>query len=407
MKTKKLHFVVFLTTFLLFFFELIKSEEQKEFLEFYGKPNYNNEEISIQEEASIKLLSEELVIIEIDFFLVGLNNLIGTRFWFDLHEMNSHEQIVLAIITYLNCIHNPNHMIHKNRIVRHYINNQVSIKREVLSDYNGYRELLEAMVTKFVRNTSKFNCYRMKTVLAMIYLIFNGDYKHTISGFLLFLLICSYKELVFSSFSLSFIKVMKNEHNLGSILIYLGGNDISELLNKIKAVSYQYSNVKYPVSPETQNIKNPIYTEMISVEELGFKFCLSILELAANGAGISDYKLLTLFFGSRMDTAAEVLLSIDILKVAGRFGSSITECISLLINDPNVFYSVKSKIMTLYGLDISNFKSKFNDCVLLKDKYTVLNGIVNYTDYQRKAKTRSKSRSRETKISLRSKYSFL
>lgn len=321
--------------------------------------------------------------------------------------MNAYEEIILSIRTYFSCIENKNHMIHGNNIVKYYVKNEETIKRNVLTDYNAYHEPLKFLLTKFVKNVSKLNCHKIKSVLAMIYLIFDGNIKHITAGFLFFLLLCSYKELAFTLFSLSFIKTMKNENTLGSKLIDLGGTEISEFMDNIKSVCPQFSGVKYPILSENQKIKHPINIDLILVEDFGLRFCLSILEIIANGLEINDSKLLLLFFGSRMDMAAEVLLSIDILKEAIRFGIFIIETVSLLLHDNNVFHSIKAKIMFLYGLDISNFKKKFDECIRFKENYAILNGIVNYTDYQKKAKQRSKSTSERSKIALRSKYPFL
>ncbi|KAH8583267.1 uncharacterized protein ELE39_003473 [Cryptosporidium sp. chipmunk genotype I] len=407
MKYIKLYFIILSAIILLYSFGSVKSEAPDEFfVEEEGESTTSSSELTLTEEFRVKLLFEDFILMEMEFFLVGMKNLIGSELWIDLHQMNTNEDIVAFIVSHWKNINNPNHSVHKQKFVKYYLEKQLEIKREVLSDYNSYRESSAAMVTKFVKNVSKLNCYRLKSSLILMYLIFHSDSEYMVSAFLLYLLICSFRELTLSPFSLSFAKVMKNEEELGSKMIVLGGDLVSRLIFSIQRVSYQFFRVQYTISAENQSIRNPINTDTIIIEEFGYKFCLSILELAANETGISDLKFLLLFFGSRMDMAAEVLLSIDILKEAIRLGTYITEAISLLFNDFNVFRTIVSKIMDLYGLDISKFKNKFGECINIKEKYPILNGIVNTTDYLKKAKNRSRNGSEKSKIALRSKYSF-
>ncbi|PPS92655.1 secreted membrane-associated protein (FLGN family) [Cryptosporidium hominis] len=408
MKAIKLCFIALLSIILLHSFNFVRSEASNKFtLEEEDEPTTSTStELSILDETRVKLLSEELIILEMDFFDLQLKNLLGTEFWFDLHKMASYKDIINVILEYWKHFSNPTHQIHKQNIVRFYVSNQQEMRKDLLSDYSGYHESSAAMVTKFVKNVTKYNCYRMKNTLALFYLIFGNDPEYLVSAFLLYLLICSFRELAFGSFSTSFVRVMKNEDQLGSKMIVLGGSLVSRLIFSIQRVCFQYYKVQYTISAENQMIRNPINTQTFVLEEFGFQFCLSLLELAANETINIDFKYLLLFFGSRMGLAAEVLLAFDILKEAIRLATYLIEAISLLLNDDNAFQTIVAKIMDLYGINIWNVKKRFNECILVKEKYPILNGIVSTTDYQKKARKRSRSRTEKSKISLRSKYSF-
>ncbi|KAL5369343.1 secreted membrane-associated protein [Cryptosporidium parvum] len=408
MKAIKLCFIVLLSIILLHSFDFVRSEAPNEFtLEEQDEPTTSTSTgLSILEETRVKLLSEEFIILEMEFFDLQLKNLLGSEFWLDLHKMEPYKDIIRAILKYWKHFSDPNHKIHQENVVRFYVSNQKEMRKDLLSDYSRYRESSAAMVTKFVKNVTKYSCYRMKNTLVLFYLIFSSEPEYLVSAFLLYLLICSFRELAFSSFSTSFVKVMKNEDQLGSKMIVLGGSLVSRLIFSIQRVCFQYNKVQYPISAENQMIRNPINTQTFILEEFGLQFCLSLLELAANEEVIIDFKYLLLFFGSRMELAAEVLLAFDILKEAIRLATYLTEAISLLLNDNNAFQTIVTKIMDLYGINIWDIKKRFNECILVKEKYPVLNGIVSTTDYQKKARKRSRSRTEKSKISLRSKYSF-
>ncbi|TRY52163.1 secreted membrane-associated protein [Cryptosporidium tyzzeri] len=406
MKAIKLCFIILLLIILLHSFDFVRSEAPNEFtLEEQVEPTTSTG-LSISEEVGVKSLFKELILMEMEYFVLKLKNLLGSEFWLDLHKLGQYKDIIFIILEYWKYWNNPNHQVHKKPLVKFYLSSQQKMRKEILSDYSGYPESIETMVLKFVKNVTKYCCSRMKQTLLLLYLIFGSDPEYLISAFLLYLLICSFRELSFSSFSTSFVKVMKNEEEMGSKILALGGKHVSKLIFAVQRVSLQYSKVQYPISAENQMIRNPINTQMVALEEFGLRLCLSLLELAANENAIPDFKALLLFFGSRMELTAEVLLALDILKEGIRLATFLAEAISLILNDNNAFQTIAAKLMDLYGINISDMKKRFSECILVKEKYPALSVIITTTDYQKSAKKRSKSRKEKSKISLRSKYSF-
>lgn len=152
----------------------------------------------------------------------------------------------------------------------------------------------------------------------------------------------------------------------------------------------------------------PIDVSVIDVTDFGYGFFTSSSELAvAVNPNRKNRFTQMLFFGSMMQFTAGMFIYIDILNTTARFGQDLLEVASLILYDPNVFGSLKSKILSLHGLDISDFKQRFGSCLRLRDKYEILTGIVSATDYRRRSREMSRDPNRRAITRLRSKYPFL
>ncbi|KAJ1604942.1 secreted membrane-associated protein [Cryptosporidium canis] len=399
--------VVFIAIVLLFPCLLVSSETPSEV------PSHNCESLEVFEEdsgfahAAFNVISLDLVLMELDYKIIQLDNVMTTNLWLDMHKMNKYKNIILAVVTSWSCEGRPNHEIHQNEIVKYFKSNYPGIKKGILENYEEGPESTETMTKKFLQSAERFECEDMRSTLTLLFLIFKNSHYYLSSSFLLYLLICSFRETSGKPFRQSFAQVLRNENDVTLKIMAIGGKSVVDMFRLIKQADNRYKGLPPSSHALFETIRNPLTTLGINIPAFGLRFCLSMMEIAANGKFSRDKLAMILFFGSRMESSTEVFLASDILSELLRVGISLEESISLFLNDGNIFQMILTKINSLYGLDIAHFKDLLHKCMEFKSKYAILNGLVTTTDYLRRSSQRSKNAMERPKVLMRSKYAFL
>ncbi|KAJ1605485.1 secreted membrane-associated protein, partial [Cryptosporidium canis] len=397
---------VFIAIVLLFPCLLVSSEAPSEV------PSHNCESLEVLEEdagfvsAAFNMISQDLVLMELDYKILQLDNVMTTNLWFDKHMMNEFKNIILAVVTSWSCESRPNHEIHKNEIVKYFKRNYPSIKKGILEDYEEGPESTEVMAKKFLQSAEKFECGDMKSTLTVLFLIFKTNYYFLSSSFLLYLLVCSFRETSDKPFAQSFAQVLRNQNDIAIKIMAIGGKSVVDMVRLIKRADHRYRGLPPSSHALFESIRHPLTTSGINIPAFGLRFCLSMMEVAANGKLSRDKHAMILLFGSRMESSTEVFIASDILSELLRVGITLEESISLFLNDGNIFQMILAKIHTLYGLRLAEFKDLIHECIEFKSNYAILNGLVTTPDYLRRASQRSKNAVERPKVLMRSKYAF-
>ncbi|KAF7459422.1 secreted, membrane-associated protein, partial [Cryptosporidium felis] len=169
----------------------------------------------------------------------------------------------------------------------------------------------------------------------------SGDQNITMESFLLFLLICSFKELEGLNFPDGLRAVLRNEDEVGEKVCILGGISVFRVLSKLVNAKI-VPNKKMITGKKNIEIRHPLTMKNINIQEFGLRFCMSLVELTFLGGIHNDQLKLVIFFGSRMVLTSEVFLSVDLLKIGLSKKITLPETISSLFYDSSFLNGMRN-----------------------------------------------------------------
>lgn len=321
-----------------------------------------------------------LICLEMEFFLFGAGALYKSDFGLKRFGLVDSKVFVNLMIKYWENYKNPNHQINSEKIVDYYRNNREKLKSKILPGYTEI-ESKHLQFLRFYRNLKLLNCENQFLSYILLSLIFEFNLETVISSLLFFTLVCSLKELKYVEFRYSFSIVMHNQNNLGSKIQSIGGKQIETFFQDLRNFLKFLKNVKFQVVGNN-DLKNLFDVSDVNVSEFGYKLCICCLEIFLLKHNVFEVNDLLLFLSARLTKSVEVLLGLDILKLAIIHSSSIAEAIPLLLFDTSFLLSINNKISYYYGLDITNLNLKFKPCLEEKNNYYEFSNLVLRTDYQ-------------------------
>ncbi|KAF7456769.1 secreted protein of cryptosprodidium-specific FGLN protein family [Cryptosporidium felis] len=339
-----------------------------------------------------------LILVEFDVVLFGLKQLFISSYWLNTHKIEEHKRSILkSMVHYWNSSSGENT---ENAVVRFLISNSGSYKREVQATYNLSDEVLTT--SQLIKNhLIHFDCLNPQATLALIILLFEDKFTELFNVLLLYLLICSIKIISDSNFEKRVQSILTNTRN-SSLIKGISTDTTWRLLvhlgNEMQTTPKLFFGVR--AAP----LKHPLFVTHINGEEFGLKLCISALELSLVTSRDISLESLLIFLSSRMGTPPEILLAFEILKGLVYSVSSLAEMAAIILFDSNVSEKIKSSMLIMHNVDLSNLRGRFAECLKLKEDNDEFKKVVLRTDYQKKS---GKEGSKKEKIALRSKYSFM
>ncbi|KAH8740811.1 hypothetical protein FG386_003048 [Cryptosporidium ryanae] len=350
----------------------------------------------------------EVIILELEFKILGLKTLTLTRFWKKRHISSSRMfDFFNKLCTYFEHINDKEHEIHNDPQVSTYVFNDLYIKKKIIPEYFGPLNIPEYQMILFKDVSERLSCKKILSSFVKFILIFETNTALLFHMMLLFILICSFRG--FSSeldFKERLIMVLENTEGVGLKFKSIFGND--RFLSLILDISKSGLSTTSPTlfSDKEVNIEYPIVMENIKVSKFGYNYCLSMLELIIEDMLHFEIRLVLLFFSSRMLLASEVLLATEITRFLFRKFSSLRVSFLELVYSDLTFENLRSTFLKLHNINLSTLKLHFSKCLENRDKFEELNlPLLRMTDYQER--TKRKTRESRKKRELRGKYPFL
>lgn len=84
----------------------------------------------------IKLIIDELVILELDLKIIRTEELMKTIFWFEGHDMTNYFSVIYPITNSIMNIRDTRHESHRNKIAKYYRILHVDLKKDILENFN-------------------------------------------------------------------------------------------------------------------------------------------------------------------------------------------------------------------------------------------------------------------------------
>ncbi|KAL3126224.1 putative secreted signal peptide-containing [Cryptosporidium hominis] len=332
----------------------------------------------------------KLIILEFEMALFSSSNLYFTSIWRDRNSFQGKMIFLLGLIEFWENRGHSKNLAIKNIMIKYYSVTKLENRFTILRDYAGFKSSTYFTMNNFYRNINEIKCSDLKRSLAVIILLFEFDSKLLSSAFLFYLLVCSIEELKELEFKQSLELIKTNQDQILSKILTLGKKYVRKFLKAMKENIPSMSNIK--IKSYKFPIKFPLAMYKINIENFGLRFCLSLLELSLiSSLSFSIFNLI-FFFGSRLKSAAEVFLAFDIVKILRTTISELSDIVSAILFDERIILHISRGIMALHNIDISNLRSRFAECIQVKNKYHELRGLVMVTDYQRKALLKKKSK---------------
>ncbi|KAF7456991.1 secreted protein of cryptosprodidium-specific FGLN protein family [Cryptosporidium felis] len=341
----------------------------------------------------------DIVIMNFEGEVFGSKNLYLTNFWLDKRILQTEAHFVKFMVEYFSgksYTENVELKLKMESLLEEKIN---GIKSELLPGFIGKSTKTKHLLNLFLNTIVRLECIDIKGSLVTILLIFEYNMPLLESAFLIFLLICSYRELQNMSFKEAFQKVINNESSLGSKILNVGGAPVKQLFKELRKHGKKSGGVKIKDLKQEDRIQFPLIMESVNVQDFGLRLCLSLLELAIIETSSINKMYLLMFFGSRMLTATEVFMAYDIVGIVSRTTLTIDEMVLAVIFESNTFNLIIRRIKEYHNVDLSELKSRFDECIQIRKYYPELNNFVTRTDFQIKAilKKKRKKEKREKK----------
>ncbi|KAL5366732.1 putative secreted signal peptide-containing protein [Cryptosporidium parvum] len=334
----------------------------------------------------------KLVILEFERALFSSSTLYFTSIWRDRNSFQGKMIFLLGLLEFWENRGHSKNLAIKNIMIKYYSSTRLENRFTILKDYVGFKSSNYFTMNNFYRNINEIKCSDLKRSFAVIILLFEFDIKLLSSAFLFYLLVCSIEELKELEFKQSLELIKTNQDQLLSKILTLGKKHVRKFLKAMRENIPSMSNIK--IKSYKLPIKFPLAMHKINIENFGLRFCLSLLELSLiSNLSFSIFNLI-FFFGSRLKFAAEVFLAFDIIKILTTAMSELSDIISAILFDEGIMRHISRGIMALHNIDISNLRSRFAECIQVKNKYHELRGLIVVTDYQRKARLKKESKRR-------------
>ncbi|KAH8581564.1 signal peptide protein [Cryptosporidium sp. chipmunk genotype I] len=337
----------------------------------------------------------ELIILELERTIFSSSSLYFTSIWRDRNKLSGKIIFLIPLLEFWgNKDHRKNLPI-KEIMIRYFQFTKKQYRSTILSDYGGFQRTNYWMMRNFNNNIDKLKCSDPKRSLAVIILLFELNFKLLSSAYLFYLLVCSFKELEGLEFEQSFKLLKSNKKRIASKISAVGGDNVKKFLKEMKNNIYSMSELK--IKKYKKPIQFPLIMNKINVRNFGLRFCLSLLELYLINTSVFSMTNLIFFFGSRLSSAAEVFLAYDIINTLKNIRRELFDIIVTIIFDREILGFIARRIMALHNLDISNLRSRFGECIGIKNRYRELSGLIQITDYQRAALLKQESKKKRKK----------
>ncbi|KAK9170682.1 hypothetical protein CmeUKMEL1_17200 [Cryptosporidium meleagridis] len=334
----------------------------------------------------------ELVILEFERALFSSSTLYYTSIWRDRNRFQGKTIFLLGLLEFWEDRQHRKNLAIKNIMINYYFSTKLENRSSVLKGYVGFKRSDYFTMNNFYYNIGEIKCSDLKRSFAVIILLFEFNNKLLTSAFLFYLLVCSIKDLNGLEFVQSFELIKANQNQILFKILSLGKRHVRKFLKAMRDNIPSTANFK--IKSYNLPIEFPLAMDNINIENFGLRFCLSILELSLlSNLSFSIFNLI-FFFGSRLNSAAEVFLAFDIIKILTTAISELMEIVSALLFDKGIMRHISRGIMALHNIDISNLRSRFPECIQIKNKYYELSGLIAITDYQMKARKKKESRRR-------------
>ncbi|TRY49678.1 putative Secreted Protein [Cryptosporidium tyzzeri] len=334
----------------------------------------------------------KLVILEFEMALFSSSILYFTSIWRDRNSFQGKTIFLLGLLEFWENRGHRKNLAIKSIMIKYYLSTRSEKIRTILRDYVDFEGSNHLTMNNFYKNVDKIKCSDLKRSFALIILLFEFDIELLSSAFLFYLLVCSIEELKELEFKQSLELIKTNQDQISSKILTLGKKHVRKFLKAMRKNIPSMSNIK--VKSYRLPIQFPLAMHKINIENFGLRFCLSLLELSLiSSLSFSIFNLI-FFFGSRLKIAAEVFLAFDIIKILTTAISELSDIISAILFDEGILRHLSRRIMALHNIDISNLRSRFAECIQVKNKYRELRNLIVVTDYQRNARLKKELKRR-------------
>ncbi|OII70929.1 uncharacterized protein cubi_03227 [Cryptosporidium ubiquitum] len=338
----------------------------------------------------------DITLVEFEMLLFYSSTLYYSAIWRDRNKLNGKIVYLKVLLEYWgNQDFNINSSI-KVDMSRYFQCMKTKYRSTIMKAYTGPLTTVPIMMEQFSNNIFELKCSNVKKSLAIIILLFENNFELLSSAFLFYLLLCSIKELKGLEFEQGFQLFKINKKKVVSKIMRLGGIYVKKFLKAMKRNIPEMSKLK--VKEYKHPIESPLIMNNINIPTFGLKFCLSLLELYLINTSEFSMMNLIFFFGSRLNSAAEVFLSYDIFNTIRTIRGGIHDIISSILLDQDIEKFINRRIMALHHIDISDFRSRFGECIQIKNKYHELSSLIRLTDFQKEALIKKKLKRKRTRL---------
>ncbi|KAL3128352.1 putative secreted protein [Cryptosporidium hominis] len=363
------------------------------------------EEITkIEKEIETNLFREiiTVVIMEFETFVFKSGYLFLTNFWLDMRSNFDNIDIVKGLVDFWGGEESED--LYPSLVSFFYKENMKRLKMYLYPSFDKKPKPKKKLLKDFLYNAYRLSCQDSKKSLAILILMFQREVNLVYTSYLLFLISCSHKDFYQMEFVEIFQLILHNTDFAENKILSIADKNVDTFITFFKK-KLKIENSNLPSNNEIKTL-NPLNMHRIDFEIFGLSFCESLLEISILKNVIFLYNYLIFLFGSRFSKPEEVLIATDIFKFVSSSATTTTEIIAMLLFNESTFTSLKSKMFSLHGVDISALKNRFKECIQKIDSYRELNGIRFLTDFQEKS-TRRNDPNELIKNRLRSKFAFL
>ncbi|KAH8583618.1 membrane-associated protein [Cryptosporidium sp. chipmunk genotype I] len=319
-----------------------------------------------------------------------IRELFLSDFWLKMNGIEDDKALISSIFTYL-ATRSTDALTDKR--ATYFFDNLDSFLKMNFPNFSTVGRDSKAQVNALMLYKDDMSCEDPSKVLVLLLLIFDENCNKTITFYMLYIFICTYREFSGLSFSQGLEKVLRNEDNVGSRLINVSGGLLSNPVKIIMKYKSEYSVSNVLSSIPDRPIQHPLNLSEINISVFGLKLCFVLLELTFINPSEYIHKYLPFFLGSRMESSQEVMLAFEIITLLLRSASGFEEAAAALMYDNQSFQNFSIKILKSHNIDISSLKDLFGICLKAKSQYPLFEDVVIRTDYQLKSlKKKGKSR---------------
>lgn len=325
----------------------------------------------------------DLTLIEFEVKLFSSTSLYYSSLWRDRNKLNGKIMFLMALLEFWNNQNYEKNLSIKEVMSRYFLSVKTKYRSTIMGTYEGQLTEDFAMMNAFNTNLSELKCSNVKKSLVVIILLFEKNFELLSSSFLFYLLLCSIKQLKGLEFEQAFQLFKINKKKVVSKISRLGGDHVKKFLKAMKKHIPEMSDLK--LKKHKKRKKNPLKMKEINIPNFGLRLCLSLLELYL--IETTEFSMINLifFFGSRLNSPAEVFLSFDIFNAIRSVRDNVPDLVTSLLFDQHIVTFVNRRIMLMHGIDISDLRARFNECILIKNNYSELSSLIHMTDFQKKA----------------------